>query len=420
MPAVLAAWLLRMGVVLLSFQATAAASTDHGAFGAEMGWVARSLAMHLGFSSPFFPFTGPTALVPPLFPGLLSLVFRCFGVYSVRSAVAVLTLTSLLSALTCVPVGLLARRAFGPGTGRLAAWVWAFYPFAIFYSASQVWDFALTSFLLACSLAWLLSPAWLHRRLGWFAVGLLSGLTLLSNPCVLVILVFAGAARALWAPYGARARLAKLAIFGTGILLVITPWMTRNGRVLHALVPVRDGFWLEFWAGNHGDTSRSNPPAAHPASNPQELALYQSLGESRYMRQKQALATSYVRSHPAEFFFVSARRAVRFWTGFWSFDRTYLREEPLDVPNTFFCGGVTLLMLLGLRRLWRERPHLAALLAAMLLLFPLPYYVTHASMDYRQPLEPLVAVLVSGALPSAWRRLTRRWRDQREELIYAG
>ncbi len=420
MPAVGLAFLLRMLVVLLSFRATAAPSPDHGAFGAEMGWVARSLAIGAGFSSPFIPMTGATALVPPLFPWVLSLIFRWFGVYSVHSAVAVLSLGSLLSALTCIPVAVLAKRAFGRGSGQLAAWVWACYPFAIFFSASQVWDFALTSFLLACSLALLLNPALLHRRRSWGAAGLLSGCTLLSNPSVLPMLLLAGAARLLWAPARARVRLQRLGLFVMGTLLVVAPWIIRNERALGVVSPVRDGFWLEFWAGNHGDTSQSNPPAAHPASNPQELALYRRLGEVQYLREKHVLARAYVRSHPAVFALSTVRRAVRFWTGFWSFDPAYLKGEPMDLPNTFFCGSVTLLMLLGLLRLWRERPPLATLFAAILLLFPLPYYVTHASMDYRQPMEPLVAVLASGALPGARRRLRQHWGRRREQLTYAG
>ena len=31
----------------------------------------------------------------------------------------------------------------------------------------------------------------------------------------------------------------------------------------------------------------------------------------------------------------------------------------------------------------------------MLLLFPLPYYLTHSSMDYRQPIEPQIIILVT-------------------------
>ena len=44
-----------------------------------MASVAASLAAGHGFSSPYWIPTGPTALVPPVYPFLLTLVFRVFG-----------------------------------------------------------------------------------------------------------------------------------------------------------------------------------------------------------------------------------------------------------------------------------------------------------------------------------------------------
>ena len=44
-------------------------------FGWEVGWVARALASGHGFSSPYFPPSGPTAMVSPLYTFLLSLGF---------------------------------------------------------------------------------------------------------------------------------------------------------------------------------------------------------------------------------------------------------------------------------------------------------------------------------------------------------
>src|SRR5260370_10942708 len=66
-----------------------------------------------GFSSPFFPSTGPTALVPPLFPYLLASFFRPFGLYTAKSAFVILSLDSLLSALTCIPIYLSLKYAAG-------------------------------------------------------------------------------------------------------------------------------------------------------------------------------------------------------------------------------------------------------------------------------------------------------------------
>src|SRR5271154_3740271 len=110
---VLAALMVRLMVVAYGFREQAAASIDHAEFGWEMGWVARSIFLGHGFSSPFFPFTGPTAMVPPIFPYMLASMFHLFGLYTAKAAFAILSINSLLSALTCIPIYFSARYALG-------------------------------------------------------------------------------------------------------------------------------------------------------------------------------------------------------------------------------------------------------------------------------------------------------------------
>ena len=373
----------------------AAPTVDHERFGWEVGWTARSVALGHGFGSPFLPFTGPTALVPPLYTYLLALVFRVFGLYSVASAAVILSLNSLFSALTCLPIYFSVKRAMGMRLARLAAAAWVIYPFAIYFSADRVWEYALTALLFATCF-WAAQELHLHKNLfAWLSFGILFGLTTLSNPSILSALPFLllipmfklKRTGGHWFRNGAVAALA--------FLMVCAPWIIRNQRVMHTTSLVRDGFWLEFWAGNNGDTSDSNPGWAHPASNPVEMQKYQALGETAYLAEKHQLATAFIQHHPFFFAAVSVRRAVRFWTSYWSFDRNYLRREPLDVPNVFFCTFLTIFMLRGLRRWWKEDRGAALPSALLIAIFPLPYYLTHSSMDYRQPIEPQVVILVT-------------------------
>jgi hypothetical protein len=135
--------------------------------------------------------------------------------------------------------------------------------------------------------------------------------------------------------------------------------------------------------------------SSHPASNPVEMKLYEQQGEVAYMAAKKAMTLDWIEHHPVSFTAVTGRRIVRFWTGFWSFRKDYLALEPLDNFDIFFCTGVTILMALGLRRFWRADRWTAFRYVALLALFPIPYYLTHASPDYRQPIEPAIVVLVS-------------------------
>jgi 4-amino-4-deoxy-L-arabinose transferase-like glycosyltransferase len=390
---VLFALALRLIIVAIVFRDVSAPTFDHNEFGWEMGWTARSIALGRGFSSPFLPITGPTAIVPPLYPYLLAGVFKLFGLYTAASAVVILSLNSLFSALTCIPIYFSLRHAASNRIARIAAFAWAIYPFSIYFSADRVWDYALTAFLFATCF-WAVQRLHLRGPWAWFAYGLLLGVTVLSNPSVLSILPF----------------LIVFSLFKVhrvdgpwlrnGLILLLTctalwaPWAIRNHRVLHTSTTFRDGFWLEFYAGNNGDTSDSNPPASHPASNPLEMQKYQSAGEIAYIAHKRVLSLDFVQHHPLFFAGVSLRRALRFWTGYWSFSRAYLTLQPLDIPNVFFCLFLGVFMLRGLRRWWRDDPASALPYLLTLLFFPIPYYLTHSSMDYRQPIEPVILMLV--------------------------
>ncbi len=406
----LAALALRVVVVALVIGDPSAHTIDMNNFGWEsweMGWTARSIFHGQGFSSPFLPITGPTALVPPLYPYLLAGIFKLFGLYTGKAAFAALAFNSLCSALTCIPLYFLVRNSLGRRPARIAAIAWAVYPFAVYFSADRIWDYALTGLLFTCSL---LVAQRLHLRgwLGWLGFGLLYGLTILSNPSVVSLLPFllllamykVWRARGAWFTKGLVASLAFVAM--------CVPWQVRNHRVMHGDFFIRDGFWLEFYAGNNGDTTASNSAFAHPASNPEEMAKYQQLGEMRYMAQKHDLAVDFLKHHRTFFAVATVRRIVRFWTGFWSFSPSYLKYEPMDLPNVPFCLFLLFFTVRGLRRWWNEDREAALPYLLAVLVFPAPYYLTHSSMDYRQPLEPILIVLVTiglfgtGARPYAY------------------
>ena len=395
LPMVAVGLLLRLLVAAFAFAGVADPADGYDNFGWELGWTARSIALGHGFSSPFVPFTGPTALVPPLFTYILAGIFKVFGLYTREAAFITLALDSLFSALTCIPLYLSTRHSLGPKAARWAGWGWVLYPYAIYYSAGIVWEYALTGLLFATCF-WLAQT--LDRKTAlrsWIGFGLLCGVAALSNPSILLVLLCLLALAAWRMSRWSIAGWARAVVAGLALTAVLAPWTIRNYKVLHILCPMRDGFWLEFYAGNAGDSSQSNPPWAHPASNPVEMQRYEQLGETAYMESKHQLARSFVASHPRWFAVVTVRRIVRYWTGVWSFSRSYLKDQPLDIPNFFLCTALTGAMLVGIRRwlLWGSRDRLAPYLIA-LIVFPVPYYLTHASMDYRQPIESVILVTV--------------------------
>jgi 4-amino-4-deoxy-L-arabinose transferase-like glycosyltransferase len=261
-----------------------------------------------------------------------------------------------------------------------------------------VWDYALTSLLFACCFWWAMR---LHRAIRlrmWVLFGAVFGVCALSNPAIVsmlpfLLLIAVWRGRQIGVPGFKRAMVAFAAF-----VLVMTPWTIRNERVLHIAAPLRDGFWLELYAGNIGDPTNSNSPSAHPASNPAEMALYAQMGEVAYMEQKHAMAIATIRDHKRAFAIASWRRFLRYWTGYWSLSPAYLEHEPFDLPNVPFCTTLSLFLLCGLVG-WTRRERGSLLPFAMVVvLFPIPYYLTHASMDYRQPVEPELAILVTAGM----------------------
>jgi 4-amino-4-deoxy-L-arabinose transferase-like glycosyltransferase len=305
---VAAALALRMVVVAAFFRDVADPVRHYEQFGNEVGWIARSIALHQGFSSPFFTLTGPTALLPPVYPFILSVIFRVFGIYSVKSALTILTLNSLFSALTCVPIYMATRLSVNARVAMFAGWGWAIYPFAIYFSAGRVWEYSLTS-LLVTTCFWLALSLHLDPRPArWLGYGALYGLAGLCNPAVFslfpVLLLLP-----LWRLWKLRRAsswfssdvLRSGLLAAVGLFVVLTPWTVRNYRTMHVLCPVRDCFWYEFWSANNGDSSDPTLPWTHPASNPVEMRLYQSQGEIAYIAQKRVMAMDYISHHPGFF-----------------------------------------------------------------------------------------------------------------------
>src|ERR1700752_4566719 len=155
---------------------------EHWAFGR----IARSIVSGHGFGSPFAD-TGLSALLPPVYSYLLAGIFKIFGIETRASVLAALSLNSLFSALTCVPVFLLARQAFGERVAKWSGWGWAFSPYGVYYGADWAWSTCLITLELCCLflMAWRLENS--SRKRDWLLFGALCGIAALTEPVVLAL-----------------------------------------------------------------------------------------------------------------------------------------------------------------------------------------------------------------------------------------
>lgn len=402
---VLAALAVRLVVVAFQYQARLDPGRDHWEFGFETGRIARSIASGRGFGNPLFGNTGPTAWMTPVYPYLLATVFKLFGIYSKSSAIAILSLNSVFSALTCLPVFFMARKSFGSRVAAAAGWTWVVFPYAVYFSAVSIWESCLTTLEFSLLFLIALHLAGSTRLWAWVGFGLLWGLAALTSPVVLSALPFLGG----WVCYRLRGRGQRwglpAAVAALALVAAVTPWFVRNHQAFHQFVPFRDNFGLELHVGNNGNTSHWAPYAAHPSSSDTELEEFNRLGELAYMAKKRRQSLAFIHSHPGWFVWVTLRRIVYVWTGFWSFERRYLEGERFDPPNILLRTTLTMLALVGLRRAFQRNSPAALLYALLLLSFPLVYYVTTPETHYRHPIDPQIVVLavygVSRPLPES-------------------
>ncbi|MFZ0561224.1 MAG: glycosyltransferase family 39 protein [Terriglobales bacterium] len=378
---------------------------EHWAFGR----VARSLVAGHGYGN-VFANTGPTAVLAPVYVYVLAAVFRIFGTYTPTSIIAALALNSIFSALTCVPVFLLARRCFNSRAAKWAGWGWAFSPYGIYYGADWAWSTCLVTLLLAILFLWSIELEESGNVWEWLGFGALGGVAALTEPVVLAVIPLLG----LWTSWQ---RLRKrqtwvipMTAAALGAIVVMAPWFVRNYETFHQFIPIRSGFGLELYIGNSADSLHWVDRSLHPNHSAAELAEYADRGELAYMAHKSQQGKQYIRNHPGQYVYRVLRRIIYIWTGFWSFNRAYLAEEPLDVPNIFLSTTMTILALAGLRRLYRtnaERPEdrptdaqsankrLAARFIIVFAFFPLAYYFSHPETYYFRPVDPLIVVLAA-------------------------
>jgi 4-amino-4-deoxy-L-arabinose transferase-like glycosyltransferase len=397
----LAALALRMVAVGFLYKDTWNDFRDHLLFGFEIGRIARSLAAGHGYGNPMLVETGPTAWMTPIYPYLLAGVFRVLGIYTRNSALVILSFNALCSALTCIPVFLMAQRSFGRSVAVLACSIWALSPYSIYISGAFVWETCLSVLLLAILFLWTLQLREHSTRWSWLGLGILWGISALTNASTLALFPFltGWALYPFWRTKGSRQQwIAATLLVVFGLAIAVLPWQVRNYRTFHTPITLRDNFWLEFWVGNDGHSESWMDEHAHPSINDAELAEFVRRGEIPYMQEKRREALSFLAQHPWQFVMLSLRRFLYMWTGFWNFVPENLEIEFHNPANAYLATGLTAAMLLGLWRALRNARERAWPYVLLLVFYPLVFYLTHPAMRYRHMMEPEIVVLAAVGL----------------------
>jgi 4-amino-4-deoxy-L-arabinose transferase-like glycosyltransferase len=362
----------------------------------EMANLARSLATGHGFSAPYQVDTGPSAWTPPLYPWVVSLAFRAFGVYSNAAGFALLVFNSVFSALTCWTIYRIARRVFNETVAAWSGWVWALWPYAIYYSVDWIWETTLSAFLLSLLFMLTLEMEGDGRLSSWFRYALVWGITGLTSTSALAWLPFSGC----WLAYQLHRRGKRFlvpAVFGAVVFwMILMPWLVRNYSVFGEPVFVRDNFGNELRAGNNPLAEGWMVRSYHVNSN---LTLFKQMGEAAINTAQADEAKAWIAQHPKRFLVLCFRRFIFFWAGL---PRTWsgLPKTGLERVKNLIFLALSLLAFGGLFLAIKRGVHGALLFATLLLSYPLIYYITFTESRYRHPIEPELMILAVFSISS--------------------
>ena len=351
--------------------------------GYESVALARNLAERGAFANPFAAAeTGPSAHLPPLFPVYLAALIKIFG-FSAGFVLAASLITVAVHALHAALLPLVSKLFFQEtAPGVYAAVLSIALPALQFtpqWEAVYVAD-GLMAFCLAS--AWILRGA--HGSIQGLAVGLLCGLLVLLNPmtgvvCFLWLLFVLTSKRVTW-----RSTVGVLAAFFLAVFLVCLPWTLRNYRQFHRWFFIRDNFGVELYAANNSLASSSDAVnhlngchfAMQPTVNVAEAERVKQLGEVEYNRSRLTQALHWIRSHPARFGELTARRLVEFW----------FPNPAVVTIYSYSIWLITAISFAGLRLMIRNRLPVTGFLVIVLIMYPAVYYLLQSSIRYRYPI----------------------------------
>jgi hypothetical protein len=238
-----------------------------------------------------------------------------------------------------------------------------------------------------------------------FLHGILWGVTLLIGSTGLMLLI----GLLLVLAWHSRHRLRELAIYtvalATGAAIPIGPWAIRNQRALGAPILLRDNLGLELAVAFNDtvgvtmyETDRNGTyNRVHPNVSPEQAQRVRDLGELAYMRSRMTEAKAWIFRHPARTAQLIVLRAVGFWFP--------ITERFAQVAILW---GLSLLAFLGLPVIWRASRLGGQAIAAILLLFPVPYWLVLFSARFRLQIQFAFLLPAGAALVCAVNWLIER------------
>jgi hypothetical protein len=262
-----------------------------------------------------------------------------------------------------------------------------------------------------------------ERWLDWGVYGLLWGLALMTNPALGALLPFLLGWVVLRGRGESSLRWKRAALAAGAAILFCVPWTIRNYVAFHRFIPVRSNLPFELWLGNNDIFDEHARNGRKSIARTEEARRYTQLGETAYMAEKWQLAHAFICLHQGLELRLMGRKFVGFWTGTESPVRNFRETDSSLIRGILLSSFLTaigalfgVIVLCGGKKKTTQRrrerrggaeensgtEEKAGMrrefvwpLAVFPLIFPCLYYLTHADLRYRHPIDPIVLLLTA-------------------------
>lgn len=358
----------------------------------EADHFARGILDGDGFTNPYVPESRlVSAWRAPIQPLLWASFLAVGGGQTWTYHILVYLFNAVVSAVGVVGAAVLASRLFDGSIGRLTGLLLVFYPPSVYYACNSTSDATMVSTILI----WIVAvsqqaPALQRRTTIW--LGALVGLGACLNPSTLVVSGIAVGVRTAGLPgWGNRMRTSLTIVVVAGA--IAAPWIIRNRVVFGEFVFLRSNFGALLWAGNHGAGGARHGSSFLPAFSALLPELKQ-VGEPELSRRCKARAFEWITAHPVACARATIERAVLFWSKE-VFMGAFPEVTAITTGLPFMLGAIGCVA--AWRRGWR-----IGLPLAIILSYPLVYYVTLVEARYRYPIEPFVLMFSTVSMTTLW------------------
>jgi hypothetical protein len=192
-------------------------------------------------------------------------------------------------------------------------------------------------------------------------------------------------------------------------LLCCLPWTIRNYVQFHRLIPLRSNFAFELYIGNNENYDEQHRFRPGAITQDREILRYLRMGETAFMEEEKRKAVAFITAHPRIELWLVLERFVDFWLGSASPLAALRQADSLWLYFILAFNTVApLSAFVGILVLLRTKNPYAFPVVAFPLVFPLLYYVTHTSLRYRHPLDPVVLLLAVIGVHGLWQWFARK------------